>query len=200
MRFPILILTWLVPSLLGAQAAPGTFTLRPGDRIELRGLRDSTLRGWFAVDESAHVVLPLIGRRAVGHAPWTALHDSLNRELLGQLADSGLTIVPYRRVYVLGFVQEPGLHYVDPTTPLLGAVALAGGASPEGSLENIRVVRDGRVLFASVSAGDPRILADAQSGDQIYLERRGWFDRNASFFVSGLVGLAGIVVTLIVAR
>lgn len=202
MRFRILasLLAFAVPALLAAQAAPSSFTLRPGDRIELRGLRDSTLRGLFAVDESGHAVLPLIGRRDVGRTPWATLHDSLHRDLLAQLADSGLAITPYRRVYVLGFVQEPGLHYADPTTPLLGAIALAGGASPEGSLDRVRVLRDGAVLLDGVSVKDARILGDVQSGDQIFVDRRGWFDRNASFFVSGLVGLAGIVVTLIVAR
>lgn len=200
MRLRFLWLVISAPAVLASQSAPADFTLRAGDRIELRGLRDSTLRGWYAVDQSGHAVLPLLGRRDVGRTPWSVLHDSLYRDLLAELADSSLALTPYRRVYVLGFVQKPGLHFADPTTPLLGALALAEGASPEGSLERIRVVRDGRVLLDEVSVDDPRILGDVQSGDQIFVNRRGWFDRNASFFVSGLVGLAGIVVTLIVAR
>lgn len=200
----LLALLVLAPAALAAQASlpalGSSFTLRPGDKLVLQVLRDTTLSGEFPVDEQGRAVLPLVGSRVVTQTPWPALRDSLLAQIGAQLADGGLRLTPLRRVYVLGFVQKPGAYYADPTVPIAGALAMAGGASPEGNLSRIRVVRDGAVLLNRVSVDDARILADLRSGDQIFVDRRGWFDRNASFFVSSLVGLAGIVVTLIVSQ
>ena len=101
---------------------------------------------------------------------------------------------------LLGFVGQPGLYFAEPTMPLAAVVALAGGPSPEGDLRRIRVVRGGQVLLDARPLDSPELLGPVQSGDHIFVDRRGWFDRNAPFFVSALVSLAGIVVTLIVAR
>ncbi len=195
----LLALLVLSPVALAAQGAPA-ITLRPGDRIELRVLRDTSLSRTIPVDERGQAVLPLLGARAVTATPWPALRDSLLRELGGQLNDPGISITPLRRVFVLGFVQRPGAYYADPTTPIAGALALAGGASSEGDLRKIRLLRDGAPLFEKVSIEDARVLADLRSGDQIFVDRRGWFDRNSPFVASALVGLAGIVVTLLVSR
>lgn len=200
----LLLLCLLLPVGLRAQTSlpplGSPFTLRAGDQLELVVLRDTTLSGIFPVDEQGRVVLPLLGVRLVTGSPWQALRDTLARELARELSDPGVRLTPLRRVFVLGFVQEPGAYYADPTVPLAGAIALAGGASSEGSLARIRVVRDGQRLLNRVSVEDPRILSDVRSGDQIFVDRRGWFDRNSPFFVSALVSLAGIAVTLIVSR
>jgi protein involved in polysaccharide export with SLBB domain len=199
-----LLLALLVPIALEAQAPlpplGSPFTLRAGDQIELLVLRDTTLSGVFPVDEQGRVVLPLVGVRRVTGSPWQVLRDSLARDLARELTDAGVRLTPLRRVYVLGFVQEPGAYYADPTVPLAGAIAMAGGASSEGSLSRIRLVRDGQRVLNRVSVEDPRVLSDVQSGDQIFVDRRGWFDRNSPFFVSAMVSLAGIAVTLIVSR
>lgn len=201
MRIRLLVgLFLLAPLGLDAQGGSAAFTLRPGDLVELQVLRDTTLSGRFAVDERGRAVLPILGPRVVTGGPWPAVRDSILAVLSREIADPAIRLTPYRRVFVLGFVQEPGAYFADPTTSIAGAIALAGGASSDGDLTRLRVLRDGGALFDRVGIEDARVAADVQSGDQIFVDRRGWFDRNASFFVSGLVGLAGIVVTLIVAR
>jgi len=195
----LFVLLLLAPAALSAQGAT-EFTLRPGDRIEIRVLRDSAMSRTIPVDERGQAVLPLLGARTVTSTPWPALRDSLLRELGRQFNDSGVSLTPMRRVFVLGFVQRPGMYFADPTTPIAGALALAGGASPEGDLQKIRVLRDGAALFTETSMEDPRVLGELRSGDQIFVDRRGWFDRNSPFVASALVGLAGIVVTLLVSR
>ena len=194
----LLTLALLGPLPLAAQAAD--FTLRPGDRVEVQVLRDETLSGVFFVDEDGVAVLPLLGPRQMTRTPWPQLRDSLQREMGRQLNDAGLRFIPLRRVFVLGYVDKPGPYFVDPTVPIAGAIAAAGGAAADGDLRRIRVLRDGAVLMANVPIDDPRVLQDLRSGDQVFVERRGWFDRNSPFFVSALVGLAGIAATIIVAK
>lgn len=200
MRRLLFALLLIVPGRLSSQAPADAFTLRPGDQLELRVLRDTTLSGRFPVDETGRVVLPILGPRSVVGGPWPAVRDSILTALSRQVADPAIRLTAHRRVFVLGFVQRPGAYFADPTTNIAGAIALAGGASSDGDLRRIRVVRDGSDLFAKVGIDDARVAGDVRSGDQIYVDRRGWFDRNSPFFVSALVSFAGIVVTLIVAR
>ncbi len=197
-RLLSLLLAAFIP--FAASAQESAFLLRPGDRIEIEVLRDSSLRGHYPVDERGRAILPLLGERVVTSTPWHLLRDSLTLAYQRELADPAVRITPQRRVVVLGFVQRPGVYFADPTVSIAGAVALAGGASVEGDLRRIRVLRDSRELFASVGMDDARVLGELQSGDQVYVDRRGWFDRNAPLFVSAVVGVASIIVTLIVAR
>jgi protein involved in polysaccharide export with SLBB domain len=100
-------------------------------------------------------------------------------------------------VNVLGEVQKPGLYPVDPTVSLAGAVAMAGGTTALGDLHHIRVLREGQVLAAKVAYTRSLQDMDIRSGDQIFVERRGWFDRNSTFVVSALLSLTSIVIALV---
>lgn len=183
-------------SSLDAQAT----ALRAGDKIELAVYRDSSLSGIYPVDERGRVTLPLLGTRQVSETPWPALRDSLLAAYQRELADIAIRLTPLRRIFVLGFVERPGIYYADATVPLAGVIALAGGAAAEGDLRRIRLVRANQTVFEMVPMQDARMLDDVQSGDQLFIDRRGWFDRNAPFFVSAMVGVASIVVTLLVAK
>jgi polysaccharide export outer membrane protein len=183
-------------TVLSAQAT----ALRAGDKIELAVYRDSSLSGTFPVDERGRVTLPLLGARQVSETPWPALRDSLLAAYQRELSDPAIRLTPLRRVFVLGFVERPGTYYADPTVAIAGVISLAGGAAPEGDLRRIRLVRNNQTVFAKVAMDDARMLEDVQSGDQLYVDRRGWFDRNAPFFVSAMVGVASIVVTLLVSK
>lgn len=184
----------------GQVAASDTTPLRPGDLIEVLAWRDTLLNGRYVVDERGRVLLPLVGEWQATGTAWPALRDSVLQAYARELRAGELRLVPRRRVFVLGFVGQPGLYFAEPTMPLAAVVALAGGPSPEGDLRRIRVVREGQVLINARPLDAPEMLGPVQSGDHIFVDRRGWFDRNAPFFVSALVSLAGIVVTLIVAR
>jgi protein involved in polysaccharide export with SLBB domain len=188
---------------LSAQGAESSAAQRPlmaGDVIEVFHWRDSLISGEYAVDERGRVLLPMIGTWTVTGTPWPALRDSILAAYTRELREEAVRLTAKRRVLVMGFVQTPGAYLADPTVSLAGAIALAGGASADGDLSRVRVLREGAVLLDRTSIESPRIAEPVQSGDQIFVDRRGWFDRNSPFFVSALVGLAGIVVTLIVAR
>lgn len=196
----LLLYVGLAQSSLGQGSPTPAPALRPGDVIELVAWRDSLLSGKYPVDEHGRVLLPILGERRVDHAPWRVVHDSLMGAFSRELRPGEIRIIPKRRVLVLGFAGEPGLYFAEPTAELAAIVASAGGAAPEGDLQRIRVVRDGDELWRAVSIESPEMRGLVHSGDQIFVGRRGWFDRNAPFFVSALVSLAGIVVTLLVAR
>jgi protein involved in polysaccharide export with SLBB domain len=195
----LLLLLLALPTHATAQTdggEPAGVSLQPGDVIKVEIWREEDLSGEFIVNESGTVTLPLLGERQATGIPLHALRDSLTADYRVHLRNPSITITPLRRVYVLGEVNEAGLYTVDPTVSLAGAVALAGGANPQGDLRRIRVVRGGQVVLRNVPAESALASLDIRSGDQIFVDRRGWFDRNSTFLVSMILSVTSIIVTL----
>jgi protein involved in polysaccharide export with SLBB domain len=196
----LFVLTCALPAPLAAQSAPAVsdaFALGPGDVIRVKIWREKDLNGDYMVDERGDVTLPLLGARSVTGRPWADLRDSLMVAYRRELKAPSVSLIPLRRVYVLGEVTKPGLYLADPTLPLAGIVALAGGASPLGDLHHTRLVRDGRTVNDAVKIEEAGANIDVRSGDQIIVDQRSWFDRNSTFVASALISVASIVITFL---
>ena len=174
-------------------------TLRPGDAIRIIIYREPDLQGEFLVDESGAVNLPLIGEQRVAGLTIREVRQLVVQAYQVHLRNPSITVIPLRRVHVLGEVQRPGQYSLDPTVSLAGAVALAGGANSIGDLRRINIVRDGRLYRSRVGPAVTLSGADVQSGDEIYVERRSWFDRNSTFLVSALLSVTSIATSIILA-
>lgn len=172
-------------------------TLLPGDALEVGIWREEELSGEFIVDEEGVVTLPLLGRIQVTGIPVEELERRLLERYAVELRNPSISIRPLRRVYVLGEVNQPGLLGVDPTVTLAGAVAMAGGANLQGDLKKLRVMRDGEMILEDPGPEMDLVTVDIRSGDQIFVERRSWFERNSTFLVSATIGAAGIIVQLL---
>ncbi|CAN5830442.1 hypothetical protein BH23GEM7_BH23GEM7_03250 [soil metagenome] len=172
-------------------------TLQPGDVIRVQIWREEDLSGEFPVDEFGMVVLPLLGEKQVTGIAMRELRNLLLQEYSVQLRNPSISITPLRRINILGEVNKPGLYEVDPTISLAGAVALAGGATPAGDLNRIRILRSGEMLRERVGAANTLQSADIRSGDQILVEQRGWFERNSTFLVSVALGVPSVILAVI---
>lgn len=179
-----------VAPVSGAQA------LKVGDAVRVGISREPALSGDFPVDEEGYVSLPLVGRWPATAMNWVTLRDSVLATYRRELRSESITLIPLRRVYVLGAVLRPGVYMLDPTFGLEGAISLAGGAGLDGNIENIRVQRDGQVILKRTALNTPTTVYDVRSGDQLFVERRSWFDRNSTLLLTSVISLAGIVVTL----
>lgn len=195
------LLVLLTYSVGGAQQPVNSETrelaLSPGDVVRISIWREPDLSGEFLVDESGIVTLPLLGKRSVLNIPVFRLRDTLIADYGVQLKNPSVTITPLRRIYVLGEVAKPGLYTVDPTISLAGAVALAGGATATGDLDRLRVVRGGKVVLNRVAAGSSLSAVNILSEDQVFVDRRGWIDRNSALLASGVLSAAAIVATVL---
>jgi protein involved in polysaccharide export with SLBB domain len=185
-----------------AQAEPETIAvanavLQPGDALGIEIWREPDLSGEFLVNENGTVTLPLLGDRRVIGVPVPVLRDQLISAYREELRNPSISITPLRRVYVLGEVNRPGLHAVDPTVSLAGAVALAGGANPQGDLRRIRVIRGSEEILHGIPVETALTAVDIRSGDQIFIDRRNWFERNSAVLVSSAVGITSIVISLL---
>src|SRR6185437_4148350 len=176
---------------------PPAFTLDPGDVVRVGVWREPDLGGDFLVDEHGRLTLPMLGVVGVIGRPWDKLQDSLHAEYLQQLKNPSVTLVPLRRVEVLGEVGRPGQYLADPTLSLAGLVALAGGATPNGDLHRVRVVRGGATIVKSASVESLLLQGGVHSNDQIFVDRRAWIERNGAFVASALISATGILITII---
>ena len=61
----------------------------------------------------------------------------------------------------------------------------------------MRIVRDGVMILDGI-IGEQRLAElGIRSGDQLFLGRRGWLDRNSTFIASAVLSFAGIVVAIL---
>jgi len=181
----------LAPALTAAQP-----TLKPGDAVRVTIASAPSQSGTYPVDDRGVVTLPILGERMATTLPWPALRDSLLVAYRVQLREPLIAVIPLRRVVVLGEVSAQGVQYVEPAVGLVGAVAMAGGATANGDLSRVRIVRgDSSIILRNPEA---RTLPQVpiESGDQIYVERQGWFTRNQNFMISVVLSMATIVATL----
>lgn len=188
----------LAPAAARAQSTADQVVLRPGDLLRVTIWREADLSGDFQVNESGAVTLPLLGVRPVANVPMQQVREGLMREYLQQLRNPSITITPFRRINILGEVQRPGLYPVDPTVTLLGALAIAGGANPEGDLERITLTRAGTSITQRLSLSESLDRLDVRSGDQILVQKRSWGSRNSATVVASLVSLFTALTTTII--
>jgi protein involved in polysaccharide export with SLBB domain len=113
------------------------------------------------------------------------------------LKNPSVTLTPLRRVQVLGEVTKPGQYLADPTFSLAGLVALAGGATPNGDLRRVRVVRGGETIVRSASVESLLLQGGVRSNDQVFVDRRPWIERNGAIAASTLISTVSIIIALI---
>lgn len=178
-------------------ADPGADAIRPGDIVRLSVLRDKDLSGDFPVNQFGTVVLPLVGEYDVTHESHRTLRDKVIHDLQEIRFAKDIEVVVLRRVRVVGEVNEAGVYPLDPTMSIADAVALAKGRTQLAEEGKVVLRRGGQVIDADLRL-DVRVgESPIQSGDEIYIPRRGWVDRNLASVMAGASVLAGIMVTIL---
>jgi protein involved in polysaccharide export with SLBB domain len=170
--------------------------VQPGDLIRLKIWREPEMSGDITVDERGVATLPRLGPLQVAGLPADALKHVLVGSYARFLRDPSVDITVLRRVTILGAVRTPNVYYVEPTMRVADALALAGGASPEGKQDQVELRRQDRTvaikLSRKVRLGDTPL----RSGDELYVPERSWLSRNSAVVVAG-VGTAASILFLL---
>lgn len=169
--------------------------LRPGDAVQIQVWREADLSGTFTVDDRGVVTLPLLGERPVAGLEPQELREDLLSDYREYLQNPSIQVTVLRRINILGAVAQPGLYPVDATISLSEALGLAGGLTPGGDEEDIRVVREGEVIHRALDQATLVGAVDIRSGDQIVVGEKGWFARNPGALVGSLLGATAVIIT-----
>ncbi len=172
--------------------------LVPGDAVQVTVFGEEELTGEYPVDQNGVVVFPLLGERRVLGMAADSLEQVLVQDYREFLTDPAINVTVLRRVSVLGEVREPGLYPVDLTMSLNEALALAGGVSPNGNLNDIRLIRGTEVMLRDMEAGVPLTATPVQSGDQIFVGQRSWLSRNMALVTTLITVSASLTIALLV--
>ncbi|MBI4538215.1 MAG: polysaccharide biosynthesis/export family protein [Gemmatimonadetes bacterium] len=201
-----LVLLASVPSLraqgpVTADSAREGSYLRAGDVVKLVVWREPDISGEFPVDERGSVVIPKLGRYDVRQHTPESLEAQLVEDFAAYLRNPAIDVIVLRRVKILGAVHRPGLFTLDPTMTLGDALAQAGGVVPTfGRRNNIRLIREGRVITTDLTEGTRVGDTAIRSGDEIYVPERSWILRNVGVLVSAGTALVSGVVIVLLAR
>jgi polysaccharide export outer membrane protein len=166
--------------------------LVPGDAIRLSSWREPQIAGVYTVDETGMVALPMIGPRKATQLPAQEFKRQLEAEYAKQLRNQEAQITTLRRVRVLGAVKNPGIYHVDATMNLADAIALAGGATHDGKLQSVRILRGGKEIRLDLMS-QARLEEYVRSGDQIMVPQRSWMARNGVYLAAATISAIGIL-------
>jgi polysaccharide export outer membrane protein len=154
--------------------------------------------GEYAVDDRGIITLPLLGEREVAGLDPADLRDRLVAEYREYLQNPSISVTVLRRIIVLGAVGQPGLYQVDATISLSEALGMAGGITPAGNVDDIRVMRGNAVVRSGLDQALGLDAVDIRSGDRIVIGEKGWIARNSGALLGSVLGAAaGITIALI---
>ena len=148
------------------------------------------------VDQLSQVVLPRVGLVSLAGLQTSAIADSVRAAYRTVLKSRSIEVTPLRRVGILGDVRKPDVYYIDLTTNLRDAIALAGGVAEIGRPDNVSIVRNGQQTKVKDWESASSDWAQLLSGDEILVGRQSFFERNAIAVITGISVLASIIFTL----
>lgn len=126
------------------------YLIGPGDQLILTvwGSFDGTFE--LEVNRSGEVVLPKVGAVKVAGTRFGELPSLLKGRLAHVYRDFHLNLnlgkLRLINVYVVGEVNAPGDYQLNSLSTVISALAAAGGPTKKGSLRNIRITRNGKVI------------------------------------------------------
>ncbi len=178
----------------GSAGRAETEALRPGDRIALWVWREPDLSDTIVVNEDGVSVFPRLGPIPVVKFSRDSLKTLLLSSYGEYLRNPSIEITFLRRVSVFGAVRNPGVVNVDPTVTVTEVLALAGGPTPDGKVNEVELWRDTERIKINLSPGTRLAETPIRSGDRLHVPQRSWFSRNYGFVVGTLATAAGLIV------
>ena len=169
------IVTLAASSSLAAQTpAPAQRQhLLPGDQIRIAVWRQLEFSGDFFVATNGTIIHPLYREVQVTGIPLNEVEDRLRAFLSRYTTNPQFVIEPLVRIIIAGEVRNPNIYSVPPETTIAQALALAGGATDNGRIEDVRIVRDRQEIRLDVSKPDSDAsVLQIRSGDRILIGRK----------------------------
>jgi polysaccharide export outer membrane protein len=128
-----------------AEVPPGGYTLGPGDVLDIKVYNVENISGSYSVRYDGLIDFPYLGQIPAAGVSLAGFNDDLQSRL-GELYFEPEVIAEVQeykscRVYVLGEVNNPGLHNYEARATLLDVIAAAGGYKVSAARASTMVVR-----------------------------------------------------------
>jgi polysaccharide export outer membrane protein len=181
-----------------AAAAPARDTsvvLQPGDMVKLTVWRNEEMSGDFQVGVNGALRHPLYQRVPIAGVPLSEVEKRLTTFLERFVENPQLVVEPLFQVTVGGQVKTPNLYPLPRTTTIAQAIALAGGVTPDGRLDKVKLFRGGQEYQVDLTDPSGRWANEPiQSGDQLIVDKKSSVFRN---IVLPLISMAGAIASIV---
>jgi protein involved in polysaccharide export with SLBB domain len=155
-----------------------SYIIGPGDKLEVNFYGSKERKVKANVNREGKVVLPFIGpinflgktyAEAKAH-----LSKKVANELIGVDVDVSLIKTRSIGVYILGEAYKPGRYVMSGLSSISNALFVTGGVSEQGSLRNIQIKRDNKVIstydfYDFLLKGSTESDVVLQDGDVIFI-------------------------------
>jgi polysaccharide biosynthesis/export protein len=157
---------------------PADYVVGPGDLFEVQLFGKDNEQYSLVVSRDGRINFPQLGAIAVAGARFSDVRADLERrvaeQMIGVKANISMGELRSVRVFVLGDVTRPGSYTVSSLSTMTNALFVSGGIRPIGSLRNVQLKRNGRVvtrldLYDLLLRGDTSADMRLQPGDVIFV-------------------------------
>lgn len=157
---------------------PADYVLGPGDTMEVLLIGEKGGRYTLTVGRDGVVDFPELGPIAVAGMRFPSAKDLLEQrvaeQMIGLRASVSMGALRSIQVFILGEAERPGSYTVSGLSTVTNALLVSGGVKPIGSLRNIQLKRDGRIvtqldLYDLLLNGDTSDDVRLLPGDVIFI-------------------------------
>ena len=161
---------------------PADYVLGPGDEVTGRvwGAIDSPIKA--TIDRNGQVSIPKIGTFNLAGVKASELESVLKAQIGRQFTNFNLSAslgaLRSIQIYVVGQARQPGVYTLSSLSTLVSALFASNGPAANGSMRNIQLKRDGKViatmdLYAFITQGDKSQDKQLLPGDVIVIPSAG---------------------------
>jgi protein involved in polysaccharide export with SLBB domain len=157
---------------------PPEYTVGPGDAVKVQLIGNVKANYTLVVGRNGEINFPELGPVSVAGMPFNELQSLIEKtvaeQMIGTRAVVALGELRSLRVLITGEAEQPGSYTVSGLSTMTNALLVGGGVKPIGSLRNVQLKRDGRVvatldLYDLLLKGDASKDARLLSGDVIFI-------------------------------
>ncbi len=161
---------------------PSNYVLGLGDRIRVQVWGQVNFSTAARIDRTGGIYLPQVGEVHLAGVEVSSLDQVLRKAVSRVFRNFHLTAsvgqIRSIQVYVVGQARRPGVYTISSLSTLMDALFVCGGPSPHGSMRDIEVRRNGKVithfdLYKLLVSGNRSKDVHLHSGDVIYIPAAG---------------------------
>jgi polysaccharide biosynthesis/export protein len=157
---------------------PSDYIVGPGDTLNVQLFGNESSKYELTVERDGRVNFPKLGPISVSGMPFDAVRETIEQRVGKQLIGTRVSVtmgdLRSIRVFVLGEAQKPGSYTVSGLSTMTNALFVSGGVKKIGSLRNIQLKRNGRLittldLYDLLLRGDTSGDRQLMPGDVIFI-------------------------------
>jgi len=175
---------------------PNDYLLGVGDELQIKIFGKKTENYNLTVDRDGSIYIPELGpfqvRGLVFQQARSEIDDFIKRSMIGVETNVSLGKLKTMQVFVLGSAYKPGSYVVSSLSTVTQAIKAAGGVEKLGSLREIQVKRNNRVikkidLYDLLISGNTSLDISLKQGDVVFIPIK-----NKSIAIDGFVNRPAI--------